>query len=423
MLLVSNTRTTQQTGPDPTPSAAQPLAGLRVLDATQMLSGPMAGMRMGDLGAEVIKIEPPAAGEFNRTHGYAGVDVGGHKTTFLGLNRNKRSLAIDLKLPGGRDAFYDLVRTADVFIQNYRVGTPARLGIDDETLRKINPRLVYASITGYGPDGPGAERPGQDLVMQGYSGSMWFVGADAEQPTPGGIPAIDAMTGYQVVIGVLAALRSRDTTGEGTHVEVDMLSVVMDAQIQEITTYLNAGVAPHRGQEWSAHAWIGAPYGVYQTKDAWLTVAMCPIDVLGEALDEPRLREFTQPEDAQHHSDEIYRIIRPRFTERTTQEWMDHLDTFNIWCGPVHDYPALESDPQVQSRELIVDMDHEDLGEVRTVAPPIRLAGSQTPIRAAPPALGADTCAILTELGYATERIDELAETGAVRSVEREAAE
>lgn len=407
---------------DERPTAGQPLSGLRVLDATQMLAGPMAGMRLADLGAEVIKVEPPATGEFNRTHGYAGVDLQGHKTTFLGLNRNKRSLAIDLKDPESREIFYDLVRSSDVVIQNFRVGTPERLGIDASTLRKINPRLVYASITGYGAEGPGAGRPGQDLVLQGYSGAMWFVGADGERPVPGGIPAIDAMTGYQVVIGVLSALRARDASGEGSHVEVDMLSVVMDAQVQELTTYLNAGVVPSRGKEWSAHAWIGAPYGVYRTSDGWLTLAMCPIDVLGTALDEPELRRFDRPEDAQLHADEIFRIVRPRFGERTTQEWIDHLDRFNIWAGPVYDYPALERDPQVQARALVTSMEHPELGTIRTVASPIRIDGAQTPIRSAPPLLGADTRAILAELGVAQAAVDALVARGIVRTQDAEVA-
>ncbi|MGH8876255.1 MAG: CaiB/BaiF CoA transferase family protein [Stackebrandtia sp.] len=404
------------------PTAAQPLAGLRVLDATQMLAGPMAGMRLGDLGADVIKIEPPGTGEYNRTHGYANVDLNGHKTTFLGINRNKRSLAVDLKSADGRELFYDLVRTADVLVQNFRVGTPEKLGIDAATLREINPKLVYASITGYGPDGPGAARPGQDLVMQGYSGSMWFVGSASDAPAPGGIPAIDAMTGYQLVIGVLAALRARDETGEGQHVEVDMLSVVLDAQAQELTTYLNTGVVPTRSAEASAHAWIGAPYGVYRTADGWLTLAMCPIDVLGEALDDDSLRAYTRPEDAQAHSDEIYRAVRPRFTERTTADWVEHLAGFNIWSGPVYDYPALERDPQVLARGLIESMDHPEAGTVRTVASPIRLAGRKTPVRLAPPLLGADTRAILTEvLGYDDARIDALTTSGAVRAAETEA--
>ncbi|WP_293780366.1 CaiB/BaiF CoA-transferase family protein [uncultured Aeromicrobium sp.] len=394
------------------------LDGLRVLDATQMLAGPIAAMRLGDLGADVIKIEPPQYGEFNRTHGYAGVHMEGHRTTFLGLNRNKRSLAIDLKSEQGRALFYRLVATADVFIQNFRVGAVERLGVDYPTLRAINPRLVYASISGYGPDGPGAGRPGQDLVLQGYSGSMWFVGAADDPPVPGGIPAIDAMTGYQTAIGVLAALRGRDISGEGQHVEVDMLSVVMDAQIQELVTYLNTGVVPRRGRETSAHAWIGAPYGVYRTRDGWLTLAMCPIDVLGKALDCPELEPFTRPEDAQEHADEIFAIVRPRFAAKTTDEWIAHLDTFNIWSGPVHDYPALENDPQVQARGLITEMDHATLGPVRTVVPPITLSRDPASIRTAPPLLGGHTRDILSELGVSDADIDRLAADGIVRTEE-----
>ncbi|MBB5157102.1 CaiB/BaiF CoA transferase family protein [Saccharopolyspora phatthalungensis] len=381
--------------------ACGPLAGVRVLDVTQMLAGPMAAMRLADLGADVIKIEPPEAGEFNRTHGYAGVDIEGHKTTFLGLNRNKRSLAVDLKSAAGRELFHKLVAGADVLVQNFRVGTVQRLGIDFEAVHKINLRLVYASISGYGLSGPGAGRPGQDLVLQGYSGSMWFVGAESDPPVPGGIPAIDAMTGYQVAIGVLAALRGRDATGVGTHVEVDMLSVVLDAQVQELVTYLNAGVVPARGTEAGAHAWVGAPYGVYRTADGWLTLAMCPVDVLGDALDDDVLRSYTRHEDAQLHSAEIYRRIRPRFAERTTQQWIEHLDGFNIWSGPVYDYRALEADAQVQARGLIVEMEHPEAGTVRTIASPIRLDGRVSSIRKAPPLLGADTRDLLTELGYA----------------------
>ncbi|OUZ11613.1 hypothetical protein BHE97_04575 [Aeromicrobium sp. PE09-221] len=397
------------------------LGGLRVLDATQMLAGPIAAMRLGDLGADVIKIEPPATGEFNRTHGYAGVEMEGQRTTFLGLNRNKRSLAIDLKSDEGRELFYGLVATADVFIQNFRVGAVERLRIDYETLRAINPRLVYASISGYGPDGPGAGRPGQDLVLQGYSGSMWFVGADDDPPVPGGIPAIDAMTGYQTAIGVLAALRGRDFSGEGQHVEVDMLSVVMDAQVQELVTYLNTGAVPRRGREPSAHAWIGAPYGVYRTRDGWLTLAMCPIDVLGTALDCPELQRYTRHEDAQEHADEIFATIRPLFAAKTTDEWITHLDTFNIWSGPVNDYPALEKDPQVVARGLITEMDHPTLGPVRTVAPPINLSRDPASIRTAPPLLGADTREILTEIGTSDTDIDRLAAAGVVRIEETNA--
>ncbi|MDH6197829.1 crotonobetainyl-CoA:carnitine CoA-transferase CaiB-like acyl-CoA transferase [Mycobacterium frederiksbergense] len=396
------------------------LAGLRVLDATQMLAGPIAGMRLGDLGADVIKIEG-LNGEFNRSHGYADVDLKGHTTTFLGLNRNKRSLAVDLKNDRGREVFYDLVRHSDVFIQNFRAGTVDRLGVDWDTLRGINPRLVYASISGYGSTGPGAERPGQDLVLQGYSGSMWFVGTEDQPPSPGGIPAIDAMTGYQAVVAILAALIARSNSGQGQHVEVDMLSVVMDAQIQELVTYLNAGVLPRRSAEHTAHAWIGAPYGVYQTSDGWLTLAMCPIDKLGQALGEQRLNDYTDVRDAQRHADQIYAIVRPHFTKRSTQEWIELLDTYNIWSGPVYTYADLESDPHVQARELVQTMQHPDAGTVRTVAPPIRMSRNKVAIRKAPPLLGADTRSILVDLlGYDTSSVDELIASRAVGTADCE---
>ena len=393
------------------------LKGLRVLDVTQMLAGPMAGMRLGDLGADVIKIEPTQTGEFNRTHGYGGVDLNGHTTTFLALNRNKRSLAIDLKSDAGRAVFYDLVRESDVVLQNFRVGTVERLGIDYQTLREINPRLIYASITGYGPDGPGAGRPGQDLLMQGYSGSMWFVGSRNDPPQPGGIPSIDAMTGYQAAIGILAAVISRIETGQGQHVEVDMLSVVLDAQVQELVTFLNTGLKPQRGEEQSAHAWIPAPYGVYRTSDGWLTMAMCPLDALGAAIGDSRVASMTY-EEGLLHADEIYAALRPLLVTRSTAEWMAHFDQFNIWIGPVYDYSDLEVDPQVIAREMFTSVEHPEAGKVRTVNIPIRLSGTPGSIRSAAPLLGEHTDEVLRDvLGYSQNRTDALNEAGVVRSV------
>ena len=181
------------------------------------------------------------------------------------------------------------------------------------------------------------------------------------------------MTGYQAVIGVLAALASRGVTGAGQHVEVDMLSVVMDAQVQEIVTYLNTGLKPERRDEATAHAWIPAPYGVHRTKDGWMTMAMCSIDVLGEAVGSDRLAGMVY-DDGLTNADEIYRILRPILETRPTQEWIDHFDRFNIWAGPVHDYADLESDPQVVSRGLLTQVQHPEAGAVRTVDVPIRLS-------------------------------------------------
>jgi crotonobetainyl-CoA:carnitine CoA-transferase CaiB-like acyl-CoA transferase len=386
-----------------------------------MLAGPIAGMRLADLGADVIKVEPPASGEFNRTHGYAGVNIAGHMTTFLALNRNKRSLTIDLKSEAGRELFYALVRKADVVLQNFRLGTVERLGIGYEDLRQINPRLVYASISGYGSDGPGAKRPGQDLVLQGYSGSMWFVGSADDPPMPGGIPAIDAMTGYQTVIGILAALLQRGRTNAGQHVEVDMLSVVLDAQIQELVTYLNSGLKPERREESTAHAWIPAPYGVHETLDGYLTMAMCPIDALGRAIGSDRLLGMTY-EQGLENADEIYRILRPILKTRTTAEWIEHFDRFNIWTGPVYGYPELEADPQVNARGLITSFEHPEAGTIRTINSPIRMSGSTVPaIKTPPPLLGQHSEEIVRGvLDWSRERFEQLVAEGVVSVQERE---
>jgi crotonobetainyl-CoA:carnitine CoA-transferase CaiB-like acyl-CoA transferase len=392
------------------------LHDITVIDATQMLAGPLAATRLGDLGADVVKLEPPVDGEFNRTHGLNNVRVGGEQTTFLSVNRNKRSLALDLKNPDARDALYAVIETADVFLQNFRHGTADRLGIGWEQLRAINPRLVYCSISGYGPVGPYRDRPGQDLVIQGYSGSMWSVGRADEAPRPGSLWAADVMTGYQAAIGILAALHARQTTGVGQHVEVDMLSVVLDAQLQEIVTYLNAGVQPERTREFSAHASIPAPYGVYRTADGWLTLAMSPLPALGEMLDDDYLRGLTDYQDGMVHKDEVYAHIRDLFVGRTTAAWIEACDRHGIWAGPVYDYAQLADDPHVREVGLFVEQPHYTGTPVRTSRIPVRLSGTPTSIRRGAPALGEHSRDILMDAGVDAAVVDALIDAGAVRS-------
>ncbi|WP_375407131.1 CaiB/BaiF CoA transferase family protein [uncultured Amnibacterium sp.] len=391
------------------------LAGLRVLDATQMLAGPLAATRLGDLGADVVKIEPPLVGEFNRTHGFEDVRIHGEMSTFTAVNRNKRSLAIDLKNPESRGVVDDLVRGADVFLQNFRHGTGERLGVGYERLASINPGLVYCSISGYGSTGPYRDRPGQDLVVQGYSGSMFSVGSAGDDPEPGALWAADVMTGYQAVIGILAALRARETTGRGQHVEVDMFSVVLDAQLQELVTFLNTGRAPTRTKERSAHASIPAPYGVYRTSDGWLTLAMSPLPALGEVLDDDWLRSLTDYNDGHTQKDAVYAAIRDRFTGRTTAEWLARCDAVNLWAGPVYDYADVAADPHANQTGTFVDQPSAVEGlTVRTVRPPLHLSDTPPAIRRGAPRLGADTREVLAELGYSDQRIDDLLVSRAV---------
>lgn len=397
------------------------LAGIRVIDATQMLAGPLAGTRLGDLGADVIKVEPPASGEFNRTRGFEDQMSNGEMTTFLAVNRNKRSLPIDLKNELGRNTVYDLVRESDVFIQNFRQGTAERLGIGYEQLRQINPNLVYCSISGYGSSGPYRDRPGQDLILQGYSGSLFSVGALGDDPTPSALWGADVMTGYQAAIGILAALHAREGIGRGQHVEIDMLSVVLDCQLQEMVTYLNSGVMPHRTEERTAHGSIPAPYGIYKTRDAWLTLAMVPLNILGEVLDDDWLRTLTDYNDGHKYRDEVYRRIRNRFLEKTTAEWIEICDAVGAWCGPVLNYEELEVDPHIVAEHYIVDQPQLRGGSARTVRPPLKLSETPAEILRGAPALGEHSKEVLKEvLGYGDEQIDELIRAGAVGTVDEE---
>ena len=394
------------------------LSELRVIAATQMLAGPIAGTRLGDLGADVIKVEPPASGEFNRTRGFEDQQSNGEMTTFLAVNRNKRSLAVDLKSIGGKEVIYELVKKSDVFLQNFRFGTADRLGIGYEDLKKINPGIIYCSISGYGSFGPYRDRPGQDLVVQGYSGSMFSVGAAGDDPTPSALWGADVMTGYQAVIGVLAAIESRHHTGVGQHVEVDMLSVVMDCQLQELVTFLNAGPMPRRLEERSAHGSIPAPYGVYKTKDGWLTLAMVPLPILGEILNDDWLKTLTSYNDGHKFRNEVYKKIRNRFTDKTTQEWIDICDAAGAWCGPVYNYEDLVNDVHIKETNYIVEQPQFYGGSAKTVRPPIRMNQTPPSIRRGAPALGEHTQEILSNLlEMNAEKITQLISSGAVSGV------
>lgn len=400
---------------DPAGLADGPLTGLRVIDATQMLAGPICTMRLGDLGAEVIKVEPPGAGEWTRTHGFAGAYVGDDTTAYLGLNRNKKSITLNLKHPDGQATLRDLIAVADIFVQNYRVGTAERLGAGYDRLREVNERLVYCSISGYGEVGPYATRPGQDLVVQGYSGSLFSVGAEDDPPTPGALWAADTMTGYQAAVGILSALIARERTGRGQKVDVNMLAVVMDCQAQELTTYLNVGSLPTRTKAPFAHAWVTAPYGVYRTKDGWITLAQVSLTALGDALDDDRLRAMTDWDDGIRFRDEIYGIVRDVLPSRTTGAWLDVFERHSLWAGPVFTYADLASDPHVEATGMLTSVEHPIHGRLRLPAPPLRMSETPPSVRTPPPALGEHTASVLSELlDYDADRIAALRDRGAI---------
>lgn len=391
------------------------LKGVRVLDCSQMMAGPLCGLRLGDLGADVLKIEPPGRGEWVRTHGFANAEIQGQTTALLGLNRNKRSVTVNLKHPDGLQIFYELVRVSDVFIQNYRVGTAHRIGVGYDQLREINPRIIYASISGYGEQGSYRTRPGQDLVAQGYSGSLFSVGSRHDPPTPGPVYAADAIAAYLATIGILAALWARERTGKGQKVEANLLAALMDAQLQEILTYLNLGILPERTEEPLAHAWINAPYGVYRTADGWITMAMAPLHVVGEALNNDRLREMKEWSDGVTYRDEAYRIISSILPSRATAEWLEIFNKHNVWAGPVYTYADLANDPHVKETGMITTVKHPTIGPLRMPNVPIRMSETPPSVKLPPPLLGEHTDLVLRDwLGYDDSRVAQLHASGAI---------
>ena len=260
-----------------------PLSGLLVLDLSQFLSGPYAALRLGDLGARVIKVERPDGGDLCRRLYLSDIEIGGDSTLFHAINRGKESFAVDMKNPADLDRLKHLVAKADVLIQNFRPGVIDRLGLGYAPVRAINPRIVYASITGFGDKGPWVRRPGQDLLAQARSGVMWLSGDATQGPVPFGLAIADMLAGAAIVEGALAALVRRGVTGVGSHVSTSLLESLVDLQFEVLTTYLNdGGRRPVRSAFNGAHAYLAAPYGVYKTKDGYLALAMTPISRLAD---------------------------------------------------------------------------------------------------------------------------------------------
>ena len=390
------------------------LSGYRVLDCSIAMAGPFAAQRLGDLGADVIKVEP-VTGEWQR-HASAGGARGNRiNVSFLSLNRNKRSLAVDLKSPEGKAILLDLVKTADVFIQNYRPGVAKRLGVDYDTLSAINPRLVYVSMSGYGESGPYVDRPGQDLLLQALSGAMLSAGRASDPPQPAGQFLADAVTAYTAFEGALAALLHRERTGEGQLVQVNMLDAMAAVQMQEISVHTVGGKPQTRSAEPHAHSYIRAPYGVFETADSHIVVAFASLDSFGGLIGEPSFAGMDDETDSWTHRDAIFAKTRARLKEKTTSEWLDILLPAGVWAGPVHGYADLVEDPQVKHNGSFIEYDHPSEGRVKTPGFPIRFSKSPASLDRGAPQVGEHTRDILTEAGIAADEIDRLLAGGVVK--------
>ncbi len=379
----------------------QPLDGLIVVDLSQFLAGPYATLRLQDLGARVIKIERPDGGDLTRNLYFSDTVIDGESTVFHAINRGKESLALNLKDSADVERLKKLVSRADVFVQNFRPGVIERLGLDYDRIREINPRIVYTSISGYGPDSPWRDLPGQDLLAQARSGVMWLNGSAGDGPVPFGLAVADMMAGAAAAQGILAALVGRGISGNGAHVETSLLEAMLDLQFEVLATHLNdGGRPPERAGFRSAHPALPAPYGVYPTQDGFLAVAMMPIGALAELLDLEALRPFADDQGAWfRRRDEIKGIIAARLAVETTEHWVSLLEPKGIWVARVLSWPEMLSEDAFVHLDMVQTV-RDALGtELNLMRSPVRINGRRGHSDRAAPDIGMDNDAILREFG------------------------
>ncbi|MEO4043383.1 CaiB/BaiF CoA-transferase family protein [Hoeflea sp. CAU 1731] len=384
-----------------THSSDLPLAGLLVLDMSQFLSGPYASLRLQDLGARVIKIERPGAGDLSRTLYLSDTEIGGDSTIFHAINRGKESLAVDLKNSDDLTRLKKLIARADVLVQNFRPGVIERIGLDYETVRAINPRLVYGSISGYGEEGPWVKRPGQDLLAQARSGVMWLSGDDGDGPVPMGLAVGDMFAGAALAQGLLAGLVKRSMRGEGSHVQTSLLEALVDFQFEVLTTYLNDGRRmPKRSGFRSAHAYLSAPYGVYEAKDGFIAIAMTPISRLRDLMGLETLDPYCgDPASWFTARDDIKKLLAGAIAGKTVDDWMQIFEPADIWCASVLDWDDLTGSEGFKVLDLLQTVEREDNVSIMTTRSPIRVNGERPEFSRAAPRVGEHTAAIIEEFG------------------------
>jgi CoA:oxalate CoA-transferase len=378
-----------------------PLSGLVVIDLCQFLSGPYASLRLQDLGARVIKIERPDGGDLSRRLYLTDTEIGGDSTNFHAINRSKESLALDLKNPGDLAALRKLLTRADVVLQNFRPGVIERLGLDYQAVSAINPRIVYASITGYGLEGPWVQRPGQDLLAQARAGLMWLNGDEGQGPVPFGLAVADMLAGAAACQGILASLVRRGITGRGAHIETSLLEALVDFQFEVLTAYLNDGQRmPKRSEFRSAHAYLSAPYGVYQTADGWLAIAMTPIGKLAGLFGLDSLAAYAdKPKSWFSDRDAIKRIIAAHVATKPTSDWLAILEPADIWCARVLSWDELVASEGFRALDMLQTVTREDNVAIRTTRAPLRINGVRPATGRAAPLIGEHSERIRKEFG------------------------
>ncbi|MGB7910729.1 MAG: CaiB/BaiF CoA-transferase family protein [Desulfobaccales bacterium] len=399
------------------PANRQPLSDIKVLDLSRVLAGPYCSMMLGDLGAEVIKVELPQAGDDTRHWGPP--EAGGEAAYYLCLNRNKRSLTVNMKTAPGREIIRKLALRSDVLIENYKVGTLQKMGLGYQDLRRENPRLIYCSITGFGQNGPYKDKPGYDFMIQGMGGIMSFTGEPDGPPMKVGVAIVDITAGLFATSAILAALRHRDLTGEGQYLDIALLDATLAWLANVGSNYLVSGELPRRYG--NGHPNI-VPYEPFQAADGvYFALAVgndrqwrdfCSLAGLEPLAQDPRFA--TNPQRVLNR-EELIPIIAAKMLEKTSGEWLQQLDHLKIPCGPINTLDKVFADPQVKEREMVVEVPHPTAGMVKLVASPMKFSRTPCQIQRHPPLLGEHTAEVLcTLLGYTQEEIDALRQEGVV---------
>ena len=390
-----------------------PLSGVKVLDLGRFIAGPFCALLLGDMGADVIKIELPGRGDEIRSHG---VLVNGESSYFVGMNRNKKSVTLDLRSEDGKQIFRRLVQEADVVVENFRPDVMRKLGCDYEALRRINPGIVYCGISGFGKDGPYALRPCFDFIAQGMSGVMSVTGLPDGVPVRMGISISDAVAAIYAAYGIALALLARKRSGEGQEVQVSLLDGMTSLLSFQADKYFQRGEIP--GRAGNDHP-VTSPYGTFKTRDGYMNIAPAGAQMwerLTRALGrEDLLRDprFLTNDLRCQHRNVLNHIITEITAGRSTAEWIDRLNDFGVPCGPIYDLSQVFADPQVRHQKMVLEVE-QPTGSIKTLGSPVKLSGLPAPRRGPAPQLGQHTVEILEGLGYTTEEIQSLQNRGVV---------